>query len=149
MAIVVAAPFVRRQPSACPGLHQKPLDAAIRQLLAPYRPGCRHDDNQQNNDAKCVHFADHFDGRGGAPVLSRALPDGGGPWLSYKPLNTAIGRALAPIASIAQSNFGCFFDFIMKSLKKSSSCPNNNRGVTYQSDGKDLADGVEYLNENS
>jgi hypothetical protein len=23
---------------------------------------------------------------------------------------------------------------------------NNNRGVTYQSDGKDLADGVEYLN---
>jgi len=23
--------------------------------------------------------------------------------------------------------------------------PNNNRGVTYQSDGKDLANGVEYL----
>ena len=42
--------------------------------------------------------------------------------------------------------FRLFFDFIMKSLKKSSSCPNNNRGVTYQSDGKDLADGVEYLN---
>ena len=34
----------------------------------------------------------------------------------------------------------------MKLLKKSSSCPNNNRGVTYQSDGKVLADGVEYLN---
>ena len=73
MAIVVAAPFVRRQPSACPGLHQKPLDAAIRQLLAPYRPGCRHDDNQQNNDAKCVHFADHFDGHRDAVVLYRGF----------------------------------------------------------------------------
>jgi hypothetical protein len=30
------------------------------------------------------------------------------PGLSYKPLNTAIGRALAPIASSGQSNFGCF-----------------------------------------
>jgi hypothetical protein len=35
--------------------------------------------------------------------------------------------------------------FIVKSLKKSLSCPNNNRGVTYQSDRKNLADGVEYL----
>ncbi len=33
-----------------------------------------------------------------------------------------------------------------ESLKKNSSCPNNNRGVTYQSNGKDLADGMEYLN---
>ena len=30
-------------------------------------------------------------------TIPRALPDGGGPGLSYKPLYTTIGRALAPI----------------------------------------------------
>ena len=78
-------------------------------------------------------------------TIPRASPDGGGPGLSYKPLNTAIGRALAPIASIGQSNFGCFFDFIVKSLKKSSSCPNNNRGVTHQTDEKHLNNMSEYF----
>jgi hypothetical protein len=36
--------------------------------------------------------------------MPHASPDGGGPGLSYKPLNTAIGRALAPIASIGHRN---------------------------------------------
>ncbi len=49
------------------------------------------------NKTKMQNVSDHFDGRGGAPVLSRALPDGGGPWLSYKPLYVAIGGALALI----------------------------------------------------
>ena len=31
-----------------------------------------------------------------------------------KPLNTAIRRALAPIASIGHTNAGCFFNFIVK-----------------------------------
>ena len=34
--------------------------------------------------------------------------------------------------------------FIVKSLKKSSSCPNNNRGVTYQTDEKHLKNMSEY-----
>ena len=55
--------------SACPGLLRKPLDVAIRQLLALYRPGSRQGDNKQNNDATCTHIAGRFDGRGGAPVL--------------------------------------------------------------------------------
>jgi hypothetical protein len=38
-------------------------------LLAPYRPGGHQGDSKQNEGAKCFHFADHFDGRGGAPVL--------------------------------------------------------------------------------
>ena len=46
---------------AWPGLHRKPLDAAIGQLLAPYCPGGRQGNNQQNNNAKCTHFAVHFD----------------------------------------------------------------------------------------
>jgi hypothetical protein len=29
-------------------------------------------DRKQNENAICVHFADHYDGRGGAPVLYRA-----------------------------------------------------------------------------
>ena len=83
--------------AACPRLHRKPLDAAIGQLLAPYRPGGRHDDNRQNIDAKCTLFAGHFDDHRDAAVLSRTLPDGGGSWLSYKPLNATIGQAFAPI----------------------------------------------------
>jgi hypothetical protein len=35
--------------------------------------------------------------------------------------------------------------FIVKSLKKSSSCPNNNRGVTHQTDEKHLNNMSEYL----
>ena len=36
-------------------------------------------------------------------------------------------------------------DFIVKLLKKSSSCPNNNRGVTYQTDEKHLTIFPEYF----
>ena len=57
---------------AFPGLLQKPLDAAIGQLLAPYRPGGPKGGNQQNNNAKCTHFAGRFDGHRDAPVLYHA-----------------------------------------------------------------------------
>jgi hypothetical protein len=80
-------------------------------------------------------------------TIPRASPDGGGPGLSYKPLNTAIGWALAPIASIGHRTF-CYLAWCLR-------CDGDfverwqllHRGVTYQSDGKDLADGVEYLNQ--
>jgi len=36
-----------------------------------YHPGGRQGDSKQNKDAKCVHFADHFDGHCGAPVPFR------------------------------------------------------------------------------
>ena len=57
--------------TACPGLLWKPLDAAIGRLLAPYRPGGRHGNNQQNNDAKCTLFAGLFDGHRDVAVLYR------------------------------------------------------------------------------
>ncbi len=57
--------------AARPGLHWKPLDAAIGRLLALYCPGGRQGDKQYEG-ATCVHFADHFDGHGGAPVLYTA-----------------------------------------------------------------------------
>jgi hypothetical protein len=43
-------------------------------------------------------------------TIPRALPDGGGPGLSYKPLNTAIGRALTPISSIGHRNAAIWLD---------------------------------------
>jgi hypothetical protein len=52
-------------------LHQKQLDAAIGRLLAPHCPGGRQGDSKQNEDAKCVHFADHFDGHHGVLILYR------------------------------------------------------------------------------
>jgi hypothetical protein len=35
-------------------------------LVLPQRPP---GDRKRNDDAICVHFADHYDGRGSAPVL--------------------------------------------------------------------------------
>jgi len=41
----VEAKHVASPDAACPELHQKPLDAAIGQLLALYHPGGRHGDS--------------------------------------------------------------------------------------------------------
>ena len=58
--------------AACPGLHRKPLDATIEQLLAPHCPGSHQGDSKQNNNDKCTNFAGHFDGYGGMLVLYHA-----------------------------------------------------------------------------
>ena len=52
-------------------------------------------------------------------------------------------RSDSCVAVIAMLLFQGYF--IVKSLKKSSSCPNNNRGVTFQTDRKDLAEVMEHL----
>jgi len=57
--------------AACPGLHRKPLDAAIGRLLAPYRLGGRQGDSKQNNVILCTHFDGHFGGHRDAVVLYR------------------------------------------------------------------------------
>ena len=67
--------------AACPGLHGKPLEAATGRLLAPYRPGGRHGNNQHTDDAKYTLIVGRFDGHCGAAVLSHASPDEGGSWL--------------------------------------------------------------------
>ncbi len=51
-------------------------------------------------------------------TIPHALPDGGGSWFSFKPLNATIGRALALIYPIGHTDSGCFLHFI---VKKSSS----------------------------
>jgi len=58
--------------AALPGLYWKPLDdATIGRQMAPYHPGGCQGDCKQNEGAKCVHSADHFDGHCGASVLYR------------------------------------------------------------------------------
>ena len=58
--------------AAWPGLHRKPLDAAIGRLLAPYCPGGHQGDSKWNVNATCTHFAGHIDGRGNAAVWYHA-----------------------------------------------------------------------------
>jgi len=57
--------------AACPGLYRKPLDAAIEQLLAPYRLGGRQGDSKQIIDVICTHFDGRFDGHRDATILYR------------------------------------------------------------------------------
>jgi hypothetical protein len=46
--------------AACPGLPQKPLDSAIKQLLAPYCPSGYQGNSKQNDLEKWTNFAGHF-----------------------------------------------------------------------------------------
>ena len=46
--------------AACPKLHWNPLDTAIQQVLAPYRPGGCQGGNQLNDYETCIHFAGRF-----------------------------------------------------------------------------------------
>ena len=57
--------------AACPGLHRKPLDAAIGRLLTPYRLGGRQGNSKQYKDVICTHFDGRFDGHRDAAVLYR------------------------------------------------------------------------------
>ncbi len=53
-------------------MSRAPLEATGRcHRVAPYRPGGRHGNNQQNNDAKCTLFAGLFDGHRDVAVLYR------------------------------------------------------------------------------
>ena len=58
--------------AACPGLHRKPLDAAIGRLLTPYRLGGRQGNSKQYKDVICTHFDGRFNGHRDAVVLYRA-----------------------------------------------------------------------------
>ncbi len=60
--------------AACPGLHWKPLDTSIGQLLTLYCPGSRGATVNKTTMIKCTIFAGHLDGHGGAPVQYRNNP---------------------------------------------------------------------------
>jgi hypothetical protein len=127
--------------AACPGLHRKPLDAAIGQLLTPYCPGGRRGDSKQNNNEK------------NAPTLLAILMA-----VAMCRFNTAHitqwrrsrasleATGCCHLASIVanSSNWSCiccfFMFFIVKLVEKGCGLalrpPVFNRGMPYQSDGR-------------
>ena len=120
-----------------PGLRWKPLDATIGQLLAQYCPGGRQGDSKRCNDATCTHFAGHFDGRGDAAVWYRVhcpmeevcgfhkshlTPPSDEHYLRYYKRNTP-----SPVVSDIS---------LRKRAPVEMLAPNNNRGMTYQTDEK-------------
>ena len=104
---------------ACPGLHQKPLNTTIGQLLSLYCPCGRQGDIKQNNDKKCTNFAVCFDGRGGAPVwycMHRPMEEVHGFPRSH--CMPPLGKHLLPITSIGHINASFLMFFIVNSMKK-------------------------------
>ena len=123
--------------AAWPGFHRKPLDTAIGQLLAPYCPDGHQGNSKQNKGTSCVHFADRFDGHCGATVLYRV----------HRPMKEVrgfhkshwrppLGEHSLRYCPIGHTNAGCFGHYML--------APNNNRGMTYQTDEKNLNNMVEY-----
>ncbi len=105
--------------AAFPGLLQKPLDAGIGRLLAPYRPGGRQGNGQTNNNQQITlkRWPNRWPWRC-AGTLPRASPDGGGLVLSKMLLNTTIGQVLRPIMTTGHA-CAVFFDvFIVKTIEK-------------------------------
>jgi len=71
-------------------------------------------------------------------------PDGGGSWLSQKPLNATIGRALALFLPIRHATPVGLDITLWKRAPVDVLAPNNNRGMTYQTDEKHLTNLGEY-----
>ena len=107
---------------ACPGLHWKPLDAAIGRLLAPYCPGCRQGNSKQNNndndEMNQLCWPLQFGHRNLAVWYQVHCP------MEEVQLDTPIRQALASIASMV---------FLLSNLWKRPQGkrvdPNNNNGI--------------------
>ena len=127
-------------------LHRKPLDAAIGRLLTPYRPNCRHGDNQQNNHVKCTLFAGRFYGHHDATVLYRAhhlMEEVRG---FHK--NTKRHHRASTLSDITNQTHHS--RLILTSWKRTTAtvdmlATNKNRSVTYQTDGNHISKTIEYL----
>ncbi len=122
--------------AACPGLLQKPLDASIGWLLAPYCLSGRQGNKQTNNNQQMTlkRWPNQWPW-GCASMLPRTLPDGGGLGLSKMPLNTTIGRVLRPIMTIGHACAGFFLCFHCQNHRKrlqiDAEAPVFNRGISY------------------
>ncbi len=122
--------------AACPGLLQKPLEAGIKWLLAPYRPsGCQGNRQTNSNQQMTLKRWPNWWPWQCAGSLPRTSPDGGGLGLSKMPLNATIGQVLRPIMTIGHA-CAVFFDvFTVKTVEKRSQVDAKslvfNRGITY------------------
>jgi hypothetical protein len=134
--------------AAWPGLHRKPLDAAIGLLLAPYYPMGRQGGNQLNDDATHVlTLLAVLMAIAMRQYYTASIPR----WRRFVAFINATKRRhrASTCSDMHQTDMptpisGVYF--IIKLLKKSSSCPNNNRGVTHQTDEKHLHNLLGWLN---
>ena len=129
--------------AACSGLLQKPLDTGIGWLLAPYRPSGRQGNRQtsKNQQMTLKRWPNRWPWQ--CPgKLPCTLPNGGGLGLSKMPLNATIGQVLRPIIAIGHRYAGFFRVFSSTPCYKRDrgdvKAPNNNRGMTYQTDKKEF-----------
>ncbi len=122
--------------AACPGLLQKPLDAGIGQLLAPYCPsGCQGNRQTNNNQQMTLKKGPNQWPWQCAGTLPHTLPNGGGLGFSKMPLNATIGWVLRPIMTIGHACAVFFWCFHRQNRRKRSQvnvkAPVFNRGITY------------------
>jgi hypothetical protein len=131
--------------AACPRLLPKPLDAGIGQLLALYHPSVRQGNNQQNNNQTiqpptllAVLMAIALRRYNTACITqwrrSRASPEATGchHWASTRS-NSITGTCQRRFCSMR------------KRPQSTRISPNNNRGMTYQTDEKHLTSMREYF----
>jgi hypothetical protein len=82
-------------------------------------------------------------------MIPRALPDRGGPGLQLKSLVTTIKQVLQPIIAIGHRYAGFFWVFSPSPCYKRDQgdvkAPNNNKDMTYQTDGKEFNNKMWYL----
>ncbi len=135
----------------CSGLLRKPLDAGIGQLLAQYCPSSRQGNRQTNNHQQMLHlkrWPNWLPWRC-AGMVPRTSPDEGGLGLCKMPLNTTIGQVLQPIEGNETKKRRFFWVFSSltrwKGPRGDVKVPDNNRGMTNQSDGKELSKRMWYL----
>jgi hypothetical protein len=120
-----------------------PLDASIRQILAPCCPSGHQGNKKTNNNQQMTlkRWTNRWPWRCIGTLL-RTSPNGGGLGLSKMPLNATIGQVLRPIMTIGHACASFFQCFHRQNRRKRSQvdamAPVFNRGITYQTKEKGL-----------
>ncbi len=131
------------------GLHAKPLNSVIGRVFRPYRPGRTAGSHSKKKTTKKYHTCRPFClPCWCAGKYTSASTNAEGPGLSRKPLVDASRRVWRPIVG-HQTFFPVFFRVFSLSVGwrgglDDVKTPNNNRGMTYQIDRKELSDIYEH-----
>jgi hypothetical protein len=116
--------------------------------ISPQWPPGRQSTKQQSNNTPtllAVLMAIAMQWYGTIPHTS---PDRGGSGLQQKPLVAAIRQVSLPIVAMGTKKHRLFSFFIVTCYKRDQGDvkdPNNNRGMTYRSNGKELDNTIQYF----
>ena len=101
--------------------------------------------HKKNDERRSTILAGHFDGQGSPPVwVPNALPNGGGGSRATPEATGCRHQVSIAADSINWSRKSQFFRFFSSSIRwkggsPDAKAPNNNRGMTHQTDGKDIS----------